>query len=756
MGVLAGQAPHPAWASGPEPLVVLDTGAPRLERGVFIRQVVALPNGNVLLDGGIDRVDDSPTNGLAMLDPYGRKAATLTPRCTQVPVIPGRYDCAASYFALRDGSFLLTAYVREPGRLPGWQITRYLANGSFDPQFRMPTAESSIPLGGVVGQSNDHVYVDFRDWAQTREIRRFALSLPIRFDPSYLASNVGEVAVVDGAGRLYDQVNDAAGNVVRRRNAVGAIDGAWRAELPKHFRLLGHDRQSDRIFAATASWSPVPREILRITVEGQTDTGWRLALVPGASESVLKELVAFQPGRILSVQTVDGADRLVVNSTLDGSVLASRPVPVGDSFVYGSGAADSWYVVNNASQNRSPIGSPLLRLHADLSIDLNFNPRLRRPGVALYATHAPSGGWLVAGEFSEVSGVPRPKVARLNADFSVDTAWVHANHPYVPRSLSWVGTGPTGTLATAEFESRAVAHYRMTVVLSNGQQWRQLRSIAPILGFRGDFGSILVDGRLYGGEFCAASVTQNFPSGIWRFPLVDDLVSSSNADVLTGCLREPGWGPVASATSDGPFAYGSGFLYYIEGYFSQMRVRRVRTDGDSGPDPGFLVSAQNSDGSAQEAISAMAVSGGHLYLTGQFNTLNGAGIAGLARVDLERGILDPGWPVTRAEPALSAIAVDTDAVYRMAAILDPPGHPISYEMTRYQIPSGQASAPLPIERSEVDLPAGWPWAPRLLALGDGRVLVTGNYWRIGGVERDGFAVVGTPDLLLRDGFEAVP
>lgn len=754
IGALSGQALVAARAPAAEPLIVLAEGAPRLDRGVTLRNFVALPNGNVLIEGQIDRVDDTPTNGLAMLGPTGRKITTLAPRCTDEPVIPGRYGCSVQFLPLRDGSFLLTAWVRETNQLPQWRISRYLADGSLDPQFRIPNVGSSRELGGPVGQSRDHVYVAHRAADGTLEVRRFSLSVPIQFDPSYLASNVAMSPTVDEDGRLFDQLVNEASNVLRRRDATGAIDGNWRADLPPNSGVYSHDPLSGRILIANRASSAAPGEIRRLTPQGTIDPEWRLSLVAGSARSTLKRLAAFQPGLILSIQTVDGTDLLVVNSTLDGRVLASRPVPSSDEFVLASGAGNSWFIGNNASQNRSPIGSPLLRLQADLSIDPNFTPRLRRPGVAFHATRAPQGGLLVAGEFSEINGAPRPKVARLNADSSVGTALPFVNHPDTVRSLSWVGIGPEGTLATAEFETRTVMPYALTIVSSNGQSWRRLRSITPSFGWRDSFGSILVGGKLYGGEFCAPSFSQSFPTGIWRVALSDALASPPASDVPTGCLREPGWGPVAAARPDGPFAVGGGFLYYSEGWFSTMRVRRIRLDADSSPDPGFLISAQSSDSYGRDAITTLAVSDGYLYLSGEFDSVNGANIPGLARINLAGGALDPDWPASRAERRKSAIAVDAYAVYRAARIDDDPPGVVRYELTRYRLPSGEASAPLVMERSAVALFAGAPWAPRVLPLGDGRVVVTGDFWRIGGVERDGFAVVGPPELVWLDGFEA--
>lgn len=69
----------------------------------------------------------------------------------------------------------------------------------------------------------------------------------------------------------------------------------------------------------------------------------------------------------------------------------------------------------------------LVRIHSDGSPDLSFEPlKCHEPFHArinnLYPT--PDGKWMITGEFLDIEGFESPGIARLNADFSVDTTFL--------------------------------------------------------------------------------------------------------------------------------------------------------------------------------------------------------------------------------------------------------------------------------------------------------------------------------------------
>ena len=86
-------------------------------------------------------------------------------------------------------------------------------------------------------------------------------------------------------------------------------------------------------------------------------------------------------------------------------------------------AAVSWTVNarSRAAAANSPQHQPADILAAG-DIDLTFNPTIERPGAGVFdVVLQPNGKSVIGGAFTTVSGLSRPRVARLNSDGSVDT-----------------------------------------------------------------------------------------------------------------------------------------------------------------------------------------------------------------------------------------------------------------------------------------------------------------------------------------------
>ena len=84
-----------------------------------------------------------------------------------------------------------------------------------------------------------------------------------------------------------------------------------------------------------------------------------------------------------------------------------------------------------AHPNRNP-GFPLLLLASFFVATAQAQPPppsplpnldLRTDGTVLAAAIQPDGGLVIGGRFSEVDGLPRYNLARLQPDGSIDTAW---------------------------------------------------------------------------------------------------------------------------------------------------------------------------------------------------------------------------------------------------------------------------------------------------------------------------------------------
>ena len=94
---------------------------------------------------------------------------------------------------------------------------------------------------------------------------------------------------------------------------------------------------------------------------------------------------------------------------IDGTVYAVQPLPTGQVLI--GGAFTSLDGVPRPS---------LARLNADGSLDANFGPAYGIDGVVRTIALQADGGILIGGDFATVDGMPRPRVARLLANGAVD------------------------------------------------------------------------------------------------------------------------------------------------------------------------------------------------------------------------------------------------------------------------------------------------------------------------------------------------
>jgi uncharacterized delta-60 repeat protein len=198
--------------------------------------------------------------------------------------------------------------------------------------------------------------------------------------------------------------------------------------------LIGGD--FDQLYGA----SPRNR-IARLNVDGTLDATFDPGT--GANDEVLR-LALQSDGKVLiggRFTEVGGVARnriarLNANGTLDATFdpgtgtngtpwhLALQPdgkVLIGGSFTE----------VNGVARNR------IARLNANGTLDAAFNPGTGTNGAPLHLALQPDGKVLIGGEFTEVDGVARNRIARLNANGTLDTTFnPGAGADYIVNSVS--------------------------------------------------------------------------------------------------------------------------------------------------------------------------------------------------------------------------------------------------------------------------------------------------------------------------------
>jgi len=168
------------------------------------------------------------------------------------------------------------------------------------------------------------------------------------------------------------------------------------------------------------------RRLTQLNYDGSTD----LSFDPGtAADGTINAVAAAADGKVvvggdflgfngvtrsrLARLNANGSVDTAFAPTINGTVQAVAVQPDGKVLLAGG-----FSVVNGVTRNR------VARLNADGTLDTGFDPGAGPNAYVLSLVLQPDGRVLLGGYFWQVNGVTRNRVARLNADGSVDTGFV--------------------------------------------------------------------------------------------------------------------------------------------------------------------------------------------------------------------------------------------------------------------------------------------------------------------------------------------
>jgi len=371
-----------------------------------------------------------------------------------------------------------------------------------------------------------------------------------------------------------------------------------------------------------------PKFLTRIEASGALDGSYNLGRgVDGRAWSVVEQ----PDGKLLlggEFAQVDGelrrgVARVLSSGELDASfdpgegadavVLGVALAPDGDVYIGGE-----FEHVDGQQRRR------IARLNADGSLDTSFDPGASVSGgdaVVQALVAQPDGRVVIAGDFLAFGAAPRSRVARLHQDGTLDASFDPGIGP--DGHVLALALQPDGKVLIAGAFQRVDNLLQRRVARLNADGSRDL-SFTPGTGVHGP-GSPIVwsmalqpDGKiLLGGRF------QSF-NGVTRRQLVR-LHSSGVLDLAF----DPGFGPdglvlALAPQPDGRVLIGGEFLNYAG--VSAVHVARVGVDGSL--DTSFQGAAE-----AGAPISALRLrADGRAVLAGGFTSYAGAPRHGLARI----------------------------------------------------------------------------------------------------------------------------
>jgi uncharacterized delta-60 repeat protein len=515
-------------------------------------EVLPHPDGGCLVLGSFHIINAQPWPTLARLRPDGALDPQFRPPADSVPL-----------HVYADGRLLVR---RGPGGALDITLERLLPNGAVDPTFRV------VPISAAKRRPQVRVAADgsillFGQFEQVHGVASGSLArLTANGDPApgftspFVESTIEDVAFApDGrlvvVGRLYRTPESFLGNAVRLQ-PDGTLDPTFpaRTEFGDSGGYQAARVEPDgRVLLLGPMRTLAPNNVLRLLADGTVDPSFtpvslpgRPFLLPGDSAIyVYDSLFSHTHGEIRRTRAdgqVDPGFRIAFEEALITTSSPRRLVrwPGGPFYLTAAYSPE-------AHRDRRVVS----RFGPSGDFDPSFSPRFSHPpGLSSLAVDDNDRA-IVLGLFDYASGVPRRRIARLQANGAIDPTF----NPSLPEgdfSLSLLAPNPDGS----HFLFGPQGYWRLT---SDGQfasgpelpAEQQASAVIPLSAGGGFYQPI-------GGELRRVSLTGQ----------IDPLFRSTIPSMLTAS---------AVAPDDGTF--------YVANPNGSPPFLRLRADGS--PDPEF-------------------------------------------------------------------------------------------------------------------------------------------------------------------------
>ena len=238
-----------------------------------------------------------------------------------------------------------------------------------------------------------------------------------------------------------------------------------------------------------------------------------------------------------------------------------------------------------------------------------------------------SGGWYIGGEFTEVGGLTRNRIAHILSDFSVDDSW----NPNADNSIYCLAVSGSTVYAGGNFTS------------IGGQSRNRIAALDATTGNAASWNPSAND-RVFS---LAVSGSTIYAGGNFTSIGGQSRNRIAALDATTG--NASSWDPNASSSVRALAVSGS--TIYAAGYFTtiggQSRNRIAALDATTG-------NATSWNPNASSSVLALAVSGSTIYAGGYFTTIGGQSRNRIAALDATTGNAS-SW-----DPNASASVYDLD------------------------------------------------------------------------------------------------
>jgi len=629
-----------------------------------IASLVLQPDGKVLIGGDFTIYNSISRNGIARLNADGSLDASFNPGI-------GANNTIRSLALQPDGKVLIGGEFTSYNGTPRKRIARLNADGSLDATFNPGTGANS-GIHSLALQPDGKVLIggEFSSDNSTPRNRIARLnadgSLDASFNPGTGVDGIVWSLALQPDGKVlmggeFTSFNGTSRNGLARLNANGSLDASFSPGTEANNGVRSFALQPDgKVLiggAFNSYFGTTHNYIARLYTDGSLDASFN----PGTGANSFVESLALQPdGKVLVggfFSTYNSTSRnSIARLNADGSLDASFNSGTGANNLVNSLAlqpdgrvliAGFFSTYNDTSR------SSIARLNADGSLDASFNPGTGVGGDPFPSVQSlalqPDGKVLIGGGFTSYNGTPRNRIARLNANGSLDTTF----NP---------GTGVGGGFFPT-VESLALQPDGKVLIGGNFSSYNGT--------FRNNIARLNADGSLDAG-FNPGTGADNFVRSFALQPdgkvLIGGDFTSFNGTPINFIARLNADGSLDSGFNPGTGSNGTIQTFALQpdgkvligGWFTSYngtpcsRIARLNADGslDSGFNPGTGV-----DGT----VWSLALQpDGKVLIGGWFTSYNGISRNGIASLNAD-GSLDAGFnPGTGANNSVWSLALQPD------------------------------------------------------------------------------------------------
>jgi len=290
----------------------------------------------------------------------------------------------------------------------------------------------------------------------------------------------------------------------------------------------------------------------------------------------------------------------------------------------------------------------ITRINADGTTDISFLPGTGANGNVLTISVQADGKIIIGGDFTQYNGVGRNRIARLNADGTLDPTFDPGTGTNAAVMCSVVLSDGKILVGGSFVTYNSMSRNRITRLNTNGSPDFTFNPDFINSGANGIIASIVVqsDGQiLLGGSFTNYSSVGNnricrvSPDGFLDNTFI--VLAGANNPVYTVALQ-----------SDNKIVIGGGFTQYT----STLRNRIARLEPN-----GILDLTLNPGSGALGTVLATAMQpDGKIIAAGDFTVYNGAARNRITRINADGGLDNTFYPGTGANNSVMAVAVQSD------------------------------------------------------------------------------------------------